>query len=228
MRWLVVASLAGCVGDVSSDVTSARDAWNSRAWPALARCVGCHGSQPAIDFLAPGTSDGAYATVFAYQPPIIDVAAPAASLLVTMGDHTGPALGVHEAAQLAAWLEAERDDRVIDVGARVRVGPFKLAVGTPMTVELPIAGATMTIAAEPSELGLYVSRIALQSSGALHVAHPLFVSRPPAPLLDEIDRFDGVDLQLAAGEVAELGSAWFLGFSPNDYLSVYFETLEAP
>ena len=228
MRWLLVASLAGCAGEVSSDNLSARDAWNERAWPALSRCVGCHGSQPAIDFLAPSTSEGAYATVFAYQPPVIDVAAPASSLVLTMGKHTGPALDVQEAAQLSAWLDSEREERVPDVGARVRVGPFKPTPGAPLTLDLPVGGATMTIVVDASEIGLYISRLALQSPTALHVVHPLFVSRPPAPVLDEVDRFDGVDVQLAANEVVELGPVWFLAFDPNDYVSVYFETLEAP
>lgn len=230
LRWLAFASLAtGCAGEVASDsATNAREAWATKAWPALGGCVGCHGKQPAIDFLAPGTSDGAYETVFEYQPPILDVAAPASSLLLTMGKHTGPALDAQAAAQLMTWLDAERDDRMPETAARVRVGPFKPEVGIATTLELPVAGATMTIVAETGEQGLYLTRFAITASTPLHAVHPLFVSRPPAPVLDEIDRFSELDLRLAANETVELGPVWFLAFDPNDYVSVYFQILEAP
>ncbi|HEY5947168.1 MAG TPA: hypothetical protein VIV40_16810, partial [Kofleriaceae bacterium] len=92
-RGLLVACalLSGCLDEAASVPTAmtARERWNTQAWPALTACASCHGSQPAIDFFAPGTVDGAYTTVFDFQPPVLDVSAPASSLLLTMGKHTG-------------------------------------------------------------------------------------------------------------------------------------------
>jgi hypothetical protein len=207
---------------------TARERWTMQAWPALATCNSCHGSQPSVDFLAPGTVDGAYTTVFEFQPPVIDVGSPASSLLLTMGKHTGPALDPTSAASVLAWLEAERDERVPDLGNAVRIGPFMPTYGTLMTVDLGVNGATITMMPELGEAGLYFSKLTLNAGSGLRVIHPLFVSRPPMPVLDEIDRFADVDLSLAAGAVVELGPAAFLAFDPNDYLSIHFKTLEAP
>ena len=232
MRAIVFASvlLSGCLDEAMSSEASltARDRWTQQAWPALSSCVGCHGSQPAIDFFAPGDADGAYATVFEFQPPVIDVDAPASSLLLTMGKHTGPALDPTSAAAVLAWLQAERDERVPDTGESVRVGPFLPALGTQMTIDLPVGGAKLTMTAEAGEIGLYVSRLTVSAGSGVKLAHPLFVSRPPKPVLDDIDRFADIDLTLDMGKTLELGPAAFLAFDPNDYLTIHFKTLEAP
>lgn len=207
---------------------TARESFVQLAWPALGACQGCHGAQPAIDFLAPGTPEGAYTTVFEFQPPVIDVGAPASSLLLTMGQHTGPALDPGAASLVLQWLEAERDERVPDIGESVSVGPFLATLGAPMTLELPVQGATVTLVPEAGEAGLYLSRLTVTAGGGLRLAHPLFVSRPPKPILDELDRFAELDVSLAAGEVLELGPAAFLAFDPSDYLTIHFKTLEAP
>jgi hypothetical protein len=226
---LACALLCGCLGEAVTDdqLLTARERWNQQAWPALSSCVGCHSTQPAIDFLAPGTADDAYTTVFEFQPPVIDVGAPASSLLITMGKHTGPALEGVAAATVLSWLEAERDERVPDLGDAVHVGPFLPTLGTSMTVELGVAGATLTMLAEVGEAGLYMSKLTLDAGSGLRVIHPLFVSRPPKPVLDEVDRFADIDMSLAAGTRVELGPAAFLSFDPNDYLTIHFKTLEA-
>ena len=224
--------LAGCLGDgMSSTDTSglsARAQWDQRAWPVLASCAGCHGKQPAIDFLAPNTSDGAYTTVFAFQPPVIDVEVPSASLLLTMGKHTGPAFAPDQAAAVLAWLEAERDERMAGAGNTVRVGPVLPTPGTAITLDLGVGGAQLTLMPETSEAGLYFSHVTITGGAGLHVAHPLFVSRPPKPILDAVDRYGAIDTKINAGSQLELGPAWFLDFSAADYLSIHFSTLEAP
>jgi mono/diheme cytochrome c family protein len=231
-RAAVAASIivAGCLGETppSSSEQTARQQWDNSAWPALATCAGCHGSQPAIDFLAPNTSDGAYTNVFAFQPPVIDVEVPAASLLLTMGKHTGPAFTADQASAVLAWLEAEHDERMPASGQTVRIGPFLPTPGTALTLDLQIGGATLTLLPETSDAGLYFSHLTIHAGTGIHLAHPLFVSRPPKPLLDELDRFSTLDMKLAAGAQVELGPEWFLDFSSADYLSVHFSTLEAP
>ncbi len=231
-RRLAVACVlvSGCVDEASStspQTMTAHDRFMQQAWPALSACQSCHGTQPAIDFLAPGTADGAYTTLFEFQPPVIDVSAPASSLLVTMGKHTGPALDPTSAGLVLQWLEAERDERVPGMGTSTSVGPFLPALGTAMTLDLP-TGGTVTLMAEAGEAGLYLSRVTVKAAGALHVVHPLFVSRPPKPILDDLDRFADLDVSLATGETVELGPAAFLSFNPNDYLTIHFKTLEAP
>jgi hypothetical protein len=227
---LACVLVTGCLDEATSapPPTTARERWNQQAWPALGACASCHGAQPAIDFLAPGTADGAYATVFDFQPPVLDVESPASSLLLTMGKHTGPALDAAAATAVLGWLEAERDERVPTAGESVRVGPFLPALGTAMTLDLPVGGAKLTLVAEAGEAGLYVTKLTLEAGAGGHVVHPLFVSRPPKPVLDDADRFADVDLTLAAGATAELGPAAFLMFDPADYLTIHFQTLEAP
>jgi hypothetical protein len=227
---LACVLVAGCFDEATptSPELTARESFRQLAWPALATCQTCHSTQPAIDFLAPGTADEAYTTLFEFQPPVINVGAPASSLLLTMGQHTGPALDPGSAAKVLQWLEAERDERVPEIGESVSVGPFLATLGAPMTFDLPVAGATVTLMPEAGEAGLYLSRLTVAAGTGLRLAHPLFVSRPPKPILDELDRFAELDVSLAAGEVLELGPAAFLAFDPNDYLTIHFKTLEAP
>jgi hypothetical protein len=227
---IAIALLSGCLDEATSTQTpmTARERWTSQAWPALGACSGCHGMQPAIDFLAPGTADGAYTTVFEFQPPVIDVGAPSSSLLLTMGKHTGPALDPASASAVLGWLEAERDERVPDMGESVRVGPFLPTLGVTQTVELGVAGATLTMFAEQGEVGIYMSKLTLAAGTGVRVAHPLFVSRPNQPVLDAADRYADLDVTLASGGSVELGPAAFLSFDANDYLTIHFKTLGAP
>jgi hypothetical protein len=228
---LACAMAAGCLDEAapaSVAKLTAREEFTAHAWTALAACAGCHAKQPAIDFLAPGTEEGAYASLFAFQPPVIDLDEPGSSLLLTMGKHTGPAMSAAAAAPVLAWLEAERDERVTETAGTVRIGPFMPTNGTPVMLDLGVGGATLTIVTEAAERGLYASRITLASGSGIRVTHPLFVSRPLHPVIDETDRFGDLDLQLGAGTTVELGPAWFFSFDPADYVAIHFATLEAP
>jgi hypothetical protein len=230
---LAVGSMLGCGAiDPPVDTLPADQQFTTKAWPALARCVGCHATQPAIDFLAPGTPGGAYTTVFAFQPPIVDVESPASSLLVTMGKHTGPALVPSEAEAVLAWLDAEQQVRSPDPSKVVMVGPVVLALGTMITVDLGL-GARLRFVPAPAAAGLSLTGLELAAgAGPLHVVHPLFVSHPRVgPMrIDAVDRFGDVDLKLAANEVVKLGggAAVFTTFAPTDPITVHFRTLEAP
>src|SRR5262249_57658222 len=175
---VAIAGSAGCVVSVSptSDSLSARDTYTQRAWPALGVCVGCHGSQPAIDFLAPATPDGAYATIFGFQPPVIDLDSPAASLVLTMGKHTGPALTAPAAAAILEWIQRERDERARPTATPFIAGPVQPQLGATTTVDLG-HGATLTFAASAFDGKLELDRIQIATTqAALHVVHPLFVS----------------------------------------------------
>jgi hypothetical protein len=232
MRIALLAVLAACVDtEPPVPMLDGQQQFVQRAWPSLAGCVGCHGAQPTIDFLAPGTADGAYAGIFAFQPPVVDLDAPSASLLVTMGKHTGPALDPMSADDVLGWIEQERSERVTPVPT-IAVGPVDLTMGTPASLPLPTGG---TISFTPSAFsgGLQLTQLAITApASGLHVVHPLFVLDPaklPA-VVDALDRFSDVDVKLAAGERYDLGGgdALFLDFDPTAPLSIHFHTLEAP
>lgn len=230
----VCSTLTGCVvADPPVDKLSADQQFQAKAWPALTRCLGCHGSQPAIAFLAPGTPQEAYATVFAFQPPIVDVESPASSLLVTMGKHTGPALLPFEADAVLAWLAAEHEARVPDRGMPVAIGPVTLALGTANTVDLGLGATLRFVPAAAPAGGLSLTRLTLAAgAGGLHVVHPLFTSKPAIgdPRIDTTDAFGDVDLDLAANTATPLGggAALFTTFAPTDPITLQFRTLEAP
>jgi hypothetical protein len=228
---IACTTAAGCLDEAPPPLAqnpTAREVYDQHAWTALAACAGCHAKQPSIDFLAPGTAEGAYQSLFAFQPPVINLDVPASSLLLTMGKHTGPAMDPVNATAVLDWLEAERDERVMATGGTVHVGPFMPMHGTPQVLDLGVGGATLTIVTEASETGLYAKRITLASGSGIELSHPLFVSRPKDPILDETDRFADLDLALGAGKTIELGPAWFFTFNPADYVVVHFATLEAP
>jgi len=196
----------------------------------MARCVGCHGSQPAIDFLAPGTPDGAYATMFAFQPPVVDLDSPGSSLVLTMGKHTGPALEANESAAILDWLNKERDERTPPAGMPIVIGPVTLALDTQTTIDLG-HGATLSFRATSFDGDLDLSAIQIATtSSPLHVTHPLFVSRPASGIavVDNLDHFDDLDLELAARSTLPLTSATFLDFAATDPITIHFLELEAP
>jgi hypothetical protein len=208
---------------------SARDMYTQHAWPALSYCVGCHGSQPAISFLAPGTADGAYETLFMFQPPVIDLESPGASLMLTMGKHTGPMLMPQDAATILAWLDAERDERS-PVATPLTFGPITPVLDAMNTVDLG-HGASLAFHAGTFDSGLELTQVALATTASeVHVVHPLFVSRPtngPA-VLDTLDRFDDVDIDIKPNQTAALRSTLFPSFKPTDPITIHFRTLEVP
>jgi hypothetical protein len=228
-------TLVGCdVGPATSDpvVTPAdlaRASFKTQAWTALGRCLGCHAKTPTIDFLAPGTVDEAYTSVFAFQPPVVDVTAPGSSLILTMGQHRGPALVAAEANALLAWLETERVARVPAAQAPTLVGPIQPQIDAMTSIDLGIAGAQLRVVAAPFS-GLYLSTIELVAGAVgVHVVHPLFVSKQADGeiVLDDLDRFSDLDVELDPGQTLELGAAAFLPFASSDPLTIYFRTLEA-
>ena len=226
-----IASSTGCVVPTTDTPTlSAHDMYMQQAWPALGQCVGCHGSQPAINFLAPGTPDGAYTTMFGFQPPVIDLDSPAASLVLTMGKHTGPALDPQNAATILEWIQRERDARVTPTGTPIEVGPVQPQLGASMGVDLG-HGARLSFTASAFDGKLELDQIQIATtSSALHVVHPLFVSRPTgAPaVVDLADHFDDVDVVIPAGMTQSLPSATFLSFAATDPITIHFLDLEAP
>jgi hypothetical protein len=68
----------------------------------------------------------------------------------------------------------------------------------------------------------------------VHVEHPIFVSVPAMgmPILDPLDRFETVNLNLPADAPAAMqqlgmGTASFAEFKPTDPIAVYFVAVSA-
>lgn len=233
-HWVVASILVtGCVGtDPSPPSTepelSARDTWTQKAWPALATCNGCHGTQPAITWLSPGKVDGAYATVFAFQPPVVSLDSPDSSLILTMGKHTGPVLEPAQAAAVLNWLDKERDERIQTGGDTIVLGPITPSLSSMTTVDLG-HGATMTIKADAFEDHLEFTSISITATTPIHVTHPLFVSRPHGAelIVDPADRYDDIDNDVTATKPLDLLGGAFLDFAATDPITIHFKALEA-
>ncbi len=102
-------------------------------------------------------------------------------------------------------------------------------------------GAVVDFVAQPLSSDLYMSDIYVKASTAgVYMEHPLFVSWPVTgdPIPDTIDRFFAVKLNLAAATAAVscpgpscdhigAGAAAFVGFPPQNRLSITFKVLEA-
>lgn len=225
--------LLGCdVGSPTIDPPelTPREQFVETAWPALTRCVGCHARQPTIDFLAPGEVDVAYTSLFEFQPPVLELDAPSSSLLLTMGEHTGPALTTAESAAVLGWLEAEKIARAGITDLPVVVGPVVPVLGAITNVDLGF-GASLQFVAMPYPGGLYLSEMQLSAGpSGLHVVHPLFVSRPGEDqlVLDPVDRYSELDVEVPPGKLEPLGAAVFSTFANTDPFTIHFRTLEAP
>lgn len=223
------ASVTGCVvsDPLPPPTLTARETFDQKAWPALNTCLGCHGSQPAIAWMAPGTPDPAYVSMFTFQPAVIDLDSPAASLMLTMGKHTGPAMDPQAAATVLDWLVKERSER-IQANDSPLFGPLKPTMNTPTTVDLG-HGATLNFTASAFDNLLAIDNVSITTTTAVHVVHPLFVSRPvgETAVVDDTDRYDDLDVVIAAGATQTLTPATFLDFVATDPITISFLTLEA-
>ena len=227
------ASLTGCVVSDSQPPASlsAKDTYNQKAWPALNTCLGCHGSQPAIDWMAPGTQDGAYQTMFGFQPPVISLDSPESSLVLTMGKHTGPAMEPAAAATVLDWIAEgaarARDHHRHSGGSR----PGIAADGRVTNVDLG-HGATLHLHGDRvrqrprarQRRDLDDVREDSRRPPAVRVAS----ARQGRPIVDEVDRYDDIDIDIPAASVQPLLSATFLDFAASDPITINFLALEAP
>lgn len=235
-RLVVVASaaFAGCVGADPSSSTqpelSAKDTYTQKAWPALGHCLGCHGAQPGIAWMAPGDPEGAYQTIFTFQPPIVSMDSPESSLMLTMGKHTGPALLPADAPPILEWLQKEADERAAAPAAPIVFGPQTASLTGTSSIDIG-HGAKLQVTADAFEGHLDFSSIAIVTTSAkLHVTHPLFVSRPVKAdaIIDSVDHYQDVDDDIPANTTYPLTAATFLDFAATDPFTIHFIALEAP
>lgn len=98
---------------------------------------------------------------------------------------------------------------------------------------LGLAGATIEFVAQPlGASDLYVRNLVLKAStDGAYVEHPLFVSWPSGnakPIPDGLDRFFNVKLNLMATTQSDIGggTAAFVGFAPNNKLTIHFKVVD--
>ncbi|HEY0252006.1 MAG TPA: hypothetical protein VGC41_10790, partial [Kofleriaceae bacterium] len=113
--------------------------------------------------------------------------------------------------------------------APIVVGPQLATLNTMNTLDLG-HGASLVFMADAFDGHLDFSSIAIKTTSALHVTHPLFVSRPKNadPIIDDVDHYDTIDDDIPANTTYPLTAATFLDFSASDPFTIHFIALEAP
>lgn len=250
-------SLAGCTGDIQSDIYEdldpkaqvALEKWVEKALPVLGtKCVMCHdGSMPMIGYLAGATDLQKRDTLIAYQPAVINLNAPQSSRMLTKGVHTGPALDAKEASDILSWIVAEREART-DTLTPIRsqkIVPMLCTAGNPGDPTCPINTIVLDDLGVPGSIEVVVSKLVTDlymtninlKPGAMgnHIVHPMFESWPPGATEsrpDPIDRWFNVELNVAADAVPPAttigtGEGTFVGFDAAHELSIRFDVYEA-
>jgi hypothetical protein len=227
---------------------AARKAWVVGAQPVLQeRCAECHGgSMPAVAWLE-GAPDlfAQKADLVTYQTAamlsIIDFNAPQSSPLIKKGAHDGPALSAGQSSGIVEWIQKEREATPTMSGFPVMTEPLVMqpcTAGAPGSATCPYneilldaagaAGAKLQFTAGNLSGQLYLSSIqVIPGPGGAYVEHPIFVSVPAAPaepILDKLDRYATVKLNLAAGAMTGKlgnGTGSFPDFNPNDPIALY-------
>lgn len=247
------ALLGGCTGQIEEDLPegitpaqeAARKAWVVSAQPVLQEyCSECHGgSMPAVAWFEGGPDVNAQKEdLLTYTKPLVDFNSPMLSLLLKKGAHDGPALTASQASGILDWIQKERDARPEEGGFPVKTTPLVAmlctsgAPGTPTCplISVPLdevgsAGSKIEFTASNLSGSLYLSSLKLvPGPQGAYLDHPVIVTVPAMgePVLDPLDRYSTLKLNLAAGAPAAMqqigtGTASFIGFNPADAIAIY-------
>lgn len=226
---------------------AARKAWVIGAQPVLQeRCGECHGgSMPAVGWLEGAPDIQAQRTdLLTYQTAamlsILDFNAPQSSPIIKKGAHDGPALSADQASKLVEWITKEREAEPEMSGFPAKSDPLTMmpcTSGAPGEAtcpynEIPLdamgaAGAKLQFTAGNLSGQLYLSSLKIiPGPGGAYVEHPILVSLPAMgePVLDKLDRYASLKLNLAAGAMTGTlgnGTGSFPGFNPLDPIALY-------
>jgi hypothetical protein len=232
---------------ITPEQEAARKAWVTGAQPVLQeRCSECHGgSMPAVAWLEGAPDVNAQKTdLLTYQTAamlsLLDFNAPQASALIKKGAHDGPALSAGQASGILDWIQKERDATPTTSGFPVKTEPLVMmpcSAGAPGSATCPYneilldaagaPGAKLQFTAGNLSGQLYLSSIqVIPGPGGAYVEHPVLVSVPAMgePILDKLDRYASVKLNLAAGAMTGKlgnGTGSFPEFNPNDPIALY-------
>lgn len=240
-------------GGLTPQQVAARKAWIEKALPQLNQsCLACHnGSMAGIDFITGNSDLEKRDNLLAFEPLVVNLDAPQSSRLLTKGLHSGPAFLAEQASNVLEWVQLEKDAQQSanpPTGPKLETAQFQARIctsglpnnpeGTCPVNDVSLAdigapGATISFVAQALGSGIYLNNLKLVPgpTGAF-IEHPLFVSWPAQgePIPDMIDRFFNVKMNLASGASAEQqqiagGTAAFVGFQPNDRLTIHFKAV---
>ena len=241
LRLVMLVALGGCSAlvdgwtkpdDVETDAnptTSARAMFDRDVLPLITTaCGGCHGGTNAAApaWMQPAPDE--YTTVTSW-PRLVELTAPATSMLLTKGVHQGPAWMVEQASTILSWIELERDEHPVDMV--VETNAIDIVDGAnrlPLDI-IDAPGSVLTFTAQKLTYGLYLSNIAITAGvDGVHFKHPLFVTwQGTTPTPDPVDSFDVVEMDLAQGSSRAIGGGLLmLANVPADAkLSVSFKQI---
>jgi hypothetical protein len=88
--------------------TAGDDAWVRLALPVFeASCKeACHASGP-LGFLGGADAQAIRETLLGWQPPVVDLAFPTMSPILTKGLHDGPELDAQQTSDVLIWMQHE-------------------------------------------------------------------------------------------------------------------------
>lgn len=236
----LVALTTGCMGEITNgadgDSTltpqqlAAKNAFDSQVMPILnGFCGSCHTSMAGVDFMKADPDVRTHMLTF---PNLINLDAPAQSMLLGKGAHEGPAFTADQATTVLQWINLEKDAAGTG-GTTIQTQAFQPVPGQ-NTVDLTsigLPGTTLTFRLEPLSVGIYLNEITVHAGAdGAHVVHPLFVTWDDQmnATPDPVDRFADVDLTVAATMQSPLGggTAVFVNVAPNAKLSIHFKVAE--
>ena len=202
--------------------------------PKLTNNCSCHTVGSAgVGFLESTPESDLYNTLMTWDNGgLFDFETTANSLLLTKGQHTGPAWSPEDYEQVRAWIELEAVARGEEPVAAPTTALFTPIIGL-NTVDLSplgLTGSTVTFLFEPLDTGAYLSEIRLNGgTGGARIVHPLFVAYVDGVAVpDRVDRFSFVDMAVEDGESQYIGGGTFvmLDFPPDSDLLIIFEVAE--
>lgn len=201
------------------------------------RCSACHdtGTLQSPIFGAPPDR---YSSLITYTPPLLSCKGPGDSLVITKGQHAGPAWDTAtELPTLQGWINTwitVTPDCQGMTQAKPVTGPHSLLLGdnTISLAELGpgLEGAALTFTMDAVGGGLYLSQLTLRAGpGGLRVRSPRFETcgdMPPAKE-DPTNEFANVDLTVPPDGAATLGDGTLVFTqTPNTVkLGIRFEEL---
>jgi hypothetical protein len=170
---------------------------------------------------------------------------PSQSRILNHGPHAGPALtsGTYKPLgdRVYAWLQQEAI--VLSLKELPSTDPFTVTIGansidiskgvTETDGGAPLTGAKITFTAAKSGTILELTKLTIvaPASTGVRIAHPVFVIIPAMgpKVNDPVDSLSNVDVTVAAGQSAPLGTGDLFLFKWDDTnkLKIAFNTLEA-
>ncbi len=169
----------------------------------------------------------AYTTIKTYQGMIAPTAAQ--SILLTKGQHEGPALADPLKTTITNWLAVEA--AAVSASGPAETSPISVATGqnTVDLSKLGIAGVSLGFTASVSGdiLTLSALQIAAPAASGIQVTFPIFYVNATGGAQTENDDFSNVSETVAAGASAPLGTGLliFTGWAATDTLQIAFTQL---